>query len=107
SLIAMMGTEGPYVLKIDIQGYEYFALKGAARTLAGSCTIVSEFWPWGLRRAGSSPRDYMRFMKESGYLPFDLDGHDLSDEKVERICTLGERDPFVTTDILFCHEKIP
>lgn len=38
---------------MDTQGYEGFVLKGATALLAAQVPVVMEFWPYGLKRAGS------------------------------------------------------
>jgi FkbM family methyltransferase len=38
---------------MDVQGYEGWALAGAAQTLAQTPPLVIEFWPYGIQRAGS------------------------------------------------------
>jgi FkbM family methyltransferase len=40
------------LLWVDIQGHEGSFFKGARRTLAHGMPVISEFWPYGLRRAG-------------------------------------------------------
>jgi FkbM family methyltransferase len=40
---------------MDTQGYEGFVLRGGAALLAAGVPIVTEFWPYGMRRAGSYP----------------------------------------------------
>jgi len=40
------------LLWIDIQGHEGHFLKGARQTLARGMPVVTELWPYGLRRAG-------------------------------------------------------
>lgn len=44
------------VAKLDVQGYEERVLGGMTETIAGSpdLVIVTELWPFGLRRAGGS-----------------------------------------------------
>lgn len=37
---------------VDVQGHEGHLFRGARRTLARGMPVVSEFWPYGLRRAG-------------------------------------------------------
>jgi FkbM family methyltransferase len=43
------------LLKVDIQGYEVHALRGANRVLADNSDLklLIEFWPYGLKQAGS------------------------------------------------------
>ena len=42
-------------IKMDIQGYELHALRGAGRVLAENSTIsvLLELWPFGLKQAGA------------------------------------------------------
>lgn len=56
-------------IKIDIQGYEYHALLGMKETIKRSHSIVifSEFWPYGLRKAGVDPNEYLGLLKELGF----------------------------------------
>ena len=44
------------LIKIDIQGYELHALRGANRVLADNpnAKLVLEFWPYGLKQAGAN-----------------------------------------------------
>ena len=44
------------LIKMDIQGYELHALRGASRVLADNPDIrlLFEFWPYGLKQAGAS-----------------------------------------------------
>jgi FkbM family methyltransferase len=44
------------VIKMDIQGYELHALRGASRVLADNpdLKLLVEFWPYGLKQAGAS-----------------------------------------------------
>src|SRR5438034_3878934 len=43
-------------IKMDIQGYELHALRGATRVLADNphVKLLLEFWPYGLKQAGTS-----------------------------------------------------
>ena len=44
------------LIKIDIQGYELHALRGANRVLADNpnAKLLLEFWPYGLKQAGAN-----------------------------------------------------
>ena len=44
------------LIKMDIQGYELHALRGANRVLADNPDIklLLEFWPYGLKQAGAN-----------------------------------------------------
>ncbi len=52
-------------IKIDIQGFDYFAIKGAKEIIKRQkhIAIVGEFWPYGLTQAGVNPRDYYELLK--------------------------------------------
>ncbi len=53
------------LIKADIQGYELYALHGAQRVLTDnpSIKLLLEFWPHGLREAGSSARSLLSFLE--------------------------------------------
>jgi FkbM family methyltransferase len=55
-------------VKLDIQGAEVPALKGMRQVIARNekLVIFSEFWPYGLNRAGSSVKEYEALLKELG-----------------------------------------
>lgn len=56
-------------IKIDIQGYDFFALKGMEKTIKNSSRIAifGEFWPYALNKAGVKPKDYIDFLKDMGF----------------------------------------
>ena len=56
-------VKGPLdLVKMDVQGFEAFAFEGMASLIAASprLTIFTEFWPEGLRRAGSDAAEFLR-----------------------------------------------
>ena len=61
-------------LKIDIQGAEYDAIKGAKTILSNSddCIILSEFWPYGLKCNDHSASDYLQLLKSLGFKLYSL-----------------------------------
>lgn len=79
-------------LKMDIEGFEYFALQGMSRLLEQhSPTILIEFSPSALAEAGVSTTDFIRFFAERGYtislVPESADGEPVlleSDDLLKR-----------------------
>jgi FkbM family methyltransferase len=47
-----VGVERIGLIWIDVQGHEGQLFNGARQTLAHGMPVISEFWPYGLRRAG-------------------------------------------------------
>jgi len=56
------------LIKIDIQGYELHALRGATRVLADNPDIklLLEFWPYGLKQAGTNWADLIAALEQKG-----------------------------------------
>jgi FkbM family methyltransferase len=59
------------VIKIDVQGFELCALRGAERILKSNAEIVvlMEFWPHGLRAAGDTPKALVDYLTQECGLP--------------------------------------
>ena len=55
-------------IKIDIQGYDYFAVAGMKKTIERSekVMIFGEFWPYGLKKAGVDHNHYIALLKDLG-----------------------------------------
>lgn len=78
------------VIKMDIQGFEYFALQGMKRILQEQKPlIVSEFWPWGLQQSGSSSTDVFDLLHDTGYDIFLIKAKEARLEPLKRI-NLGQ-----------------
>lgn len=56
-------------IKIDVQGAEELVFKGMKRLLERNKTtiILLEFWPEGLMKIGSSPRDFLKMIMDFGF----------------------------------------
>ncbi len=57
------------LIKMDIQGAEYDALGGMQRVLTENPGVVmlAEYWPAGLRRAGSSASQLLEYLMKLGF----------------------------------------
>lgn len=62
----------PILIKIDIEGFEFKAMKSAENLLKKDCIIISEFTPQSYTKIGQDPKEYLSFMKQNGYKIYDL-----------------------------------
>lgn len=56
-------------MKLDIEGYEYFALRGAAETLKRCRAILTEFSPAYLNAAHVNPEALLDLLSDTGFRP--------------------------------------
>lgn len=87
------------VIKMDIQGFEMQAVRGMQKTLEKnkSVKLISEFWPFGLRKAGSSVSEYYSFLADMGFTCYLLEKKSMQKltlEKVGALEPLGEEHYF-------------
>ena len=56
-------------IKIDIQGFEYFAFKGMQTILSANenLKIISEFYPYGLKESNVQIEDFLSIFIEQGF----------------------------------------
>jgi len=62
-------------IKMDIQGSELLAIQGAREVIGANpfMKLTCEFWPSGLRRAGSNPRQVLLELHRLGFCPLLID----------------------------------
>jgi FkbM family methyltransferase len=67
------------LIKMDIQGYELHALRGASRVLADnpSANLLLEFWPYGLKQAGANWNDLIATLKSKNMAVHEVAKHGL------------------------------
>jgi len=75
------------VIKMDIQGYELHALRGASRVMADNTAIklLVEFWPYGLRQAGVRWSDLIANLKTHGMAIWQLSNKGLVPFRAESV----------------------
>lgn len=86
-------------IKMDIQGFEMQAIQGMQKLLDRNKNIqmISEFWPYGLKKAGSSVMEYFNFIEQNGFNIYLLNKttvEKLDHDKVKSIEHLGEEHYF-------------
>jgi FkbM family methyltransferase len=59
---------------MDVQGHERHVLEGAPELLASGVPVVTELWPYGLRRAGVEPEEFVEYLRARFTSYYDL-GH--------------------------------
>ncbi len=68
------GLEPPYVLKLDVQGYELEALSGAEETLKDTIAVIAETSMWADRKGQGMPTTtrLMTWMSKHGFVLYDI-----------------------------------
>ena len=56
---------GPLAVKIDTQGAEPFIVSGGLETMRRASLVLSEFWPYGIRRLGATPERMIEIWAQS------------------------------------------
>ncbi len=60
-------TSNISLLWIDVQGYEGFVFKGAKKLISTGIPVVSEIWPYAVRRAGMTDNEFCEIIKNAGW----------------------------------------
>jgi FkbM family methyltransferase len=93
-------------IKMDIQGYESFALQGMQTTLERNAGIalVTEFWPSEMRRAGSDPHDFLRDLSKLGFAAWRITAATLAPVESETLVSELEPDG-ASADLVFMRPR--
>jgi|GEM_PF-2278349 len=91
----------PYLIKIDVQGHEFYVLKGAYETLKRPCTVIMELWPYGIYKSGKSPEHVLLFMKKMGFKVYNTCGRAIPYEKLLDLMGQGQNNPHLSCDLVF------
>jgi len=78
------------VIKMDIQGFEMQALAGMKHCLNEnkSILVVSEFWPYGLQKSGSSATAYYQTLQDLGFKIWLIEKNQLTALGVSQVQTM-------------------
>lgn len=70
------------IMKVDVEGFEIFALRGAERVLKESpqLRIVMEWSQSQIRASGTQPKDIVSFAAELGFVPYQIPAQEPVDE---------------------------
>ncbi len=60
-------------IKLDIEGSEGKALRGMKRILSGNVTLIFEYFPGLLQKAGEDPRTLLQYLEGFGFHFYDLE----------------------------------
>lgn len=71
-ILAEQGLQGPFLLKVDVQGAELQVLEGAQRTLTQTEVVVLEASLFAFLQGAPQFFDVIGYMKERGFVVYDL-----------------------------------
>lgn len=72
NICAERRTDGPYLIKIDTQGYELEVLQGAQIVLKDTDFVILEVSFFEFFKGGPQVYDCLSFMKEQGFVAYDI-----------------------------------
>lgn len=77
-------------IKMDIQGFEMQAIRGMETVLKKNPAVklISEFWPYGLKKAGSSVTEYFKYLTAAGFNCYLLEKNGLKKLSLEQVTSL-------------------
>jgi hypothetical protein len=89
------------LLWMDTQGHEVHVLRGSQKLLARGIPVVTEFWPYGLSRAGISGDEFIEAVQKRFTHFYDLRDARLAPADIAAVPELFSRYPDVKfTDLL-------
>jgi len=100
NILAQLVIKEKCFIKIDIEGYELHAMKGAKKTLERNCIIVTEFNPYLLKLHNTEPYEYIEYMKSFGYSFLDINGNKINNQFLRKMCKFGADKPNVADDFI-------
>lgn len=91
---------------LDIQGHEGRFFEGAASTLARGIPVVSEFWPYGILRSGTTREDYMKIVSRLFTHVYVLSGDAIGKQPVSAVDRLFDTcaAPKAMREVVFVRE---
>jgi FkbM family methyltransferase len=96
----------PALLKMDIQGAEMAALPGMMRTLSDPGVVLfCEYWPYGLRLAGASPRGFLEALGRTGLTLFEMREEDRTVRPVDLDELAGRYPDVGLTNLIAVHPE--
>ena len=92
------------MIKMDVQGAEMGILGGMTNIIDqnNDLTIITEFWPLGIRNCGFSPRDFLNKLVAHGYTLYQI-GPAIEPVEIECLLKMCVNEKFVT---LLCKKDI-
>lgn len=90
-------------IKLDTEGAEFGAIQGMASLLRRNrpLRILTEFWPFGLKRSGVEPADYLGLLREYGFRVYRVVAPVKEADPAELLRMYSTEDEYAYTN-LFC-----
>ena len=94
-------------IKMDIQGFEMAAVKGMLNTLRNNnLKMLSEFWPYGMKKAGSSVMEYFTLLKQLQFTIYLIKDKTLIELTVDDVNTFSDLPEHIYMNIFVSKEKL-
>ncbi len=92
-------------IKIDIQGYEYFAFKGMKEIVSKNkdIKIITEFWPYGINKAGITVKDWFDLIYSINLHVFTIKNHQIIPFDLSSLPAVSKYAPSQYYNLLLTH----